>query len=96
MDVDCGSHAFCILRYAFVFVADFDANVQILVTLFILLGLYITVNSLVGIAGGFKRSLPLLKLCLSMSLLSLFLQVGWLPAPASDASWFHPFCRVIL
>merc|ERR1711934_756800 len=47
--------------YSTVFVAGFDTNLNILVGLFVCLGLYITLNALIGIIGAFQRSLVLLK-----------------------------------
>ena len=62
--------------YSTVFVAGFDTNLNILVGLFVCLGLYITLNALIGIIGAFQRSLVLLKVCLTMSLFSFVLQVS--------------------
>lgn len=44
------------------------------VALFVCLGLYIILNSTLGIVGGFKRSPILLKICFVMGLLSLVFQ----------------------
>ena len=61
--------------YSTVFVSGFDTNLNILVGLFVCLGLYIALNAIIGIVGAFQKSLVLLKVCLAMSLCSFLLQV---------------------